>query len=1035
MKLFNFRNGIRYLLFLNSIFALQNLSAQEFSLDHVNYKVLSNDSVEVIGLNDNVPLRKIILPDTVKYEGKNYFIQGIQASGSQFICETITLPVCLQYIKGYHTFRSINTIYVKSLSSFCKIEKQKGWSGVTVDSPLKSLYEKEDKIINLVTPYDIKEITNNCFEGISLNSVTLSEGVISIGKNAFNVFGKENINNLYLCSTLKSIGEAAFNQLNKINVYSPSVSQWLGMSMGANVFSIYKGADLYFDNTAATRVVVPSGVTSINDYQFQHINNIEKIVFPASLQEIGEGAFMTCTNLSSITLNGTIQEIGSYSFTDIGKFVNIYLDDISYFINTNLGITGVALYLNGDRVTEINIPEGITEIPDYKFYRFRATKINLPSTLKTIGSYAFAEMPMATINLNEGLENIGTSAFENTTSNDFDFNKYNTKINTLPKSVKSINAFAFKNCIFENQVTFGPNIVTVSQNAFNQAVIPGIFFEEGVEQIEEKAFINATGFSSLNLPQSCITIGLSAFENCKDIKILNLPLNIATISNSAFKNCSGMKEFNLTETSIKQIGESSFEGCSGLNNINLTKSSLTSIARKAFANCETVDSILLSNNILIVRDSAFYNSPANYLDLGTGVQEIGSNALFIDSEMVVNVPNSLNKYGKNAIHGYVNIIDLKKWCNLEREGSLSIGSIQGVPLSNNYTLVIPDGIETVGKYAFGGLKGNSEHGIRSIIIPSSVKEIEDYAFYNWNATTLIIGSGVEKIGDEAFGIVSYKPWPQYQQIVVQNSNPPIIEDNSFNNLYSTLKVFVPESSIENYYNKWPHFDNFLSIPQSEAIKLPFTTIELPQNQNYYLNLEDLNINVDNLTGVQSSNPNIVICGLSYDRTTIYINPIIEGEAQLEIFNKYGIKSTYEIKVIPAIPPMLEIYPSVWLAEPGQTIYLDAIVSPEDINFEELKWSSSDETVAIVNDYGLVTALSIGNAIITATCEGVSATCEVMVVKDAGLENLINDDSEAFEIYSLEGILIKKDCKIQDLKFLHRGIYIIVCGKERYKISI
>ena len=44
----------------------------------------------------------------------------------------------------------------------------------------------------------------------------------------------------------------------------------------------------------------------------------------------------------------------------------------------------------------------------------------------------------------------------------------------------------------------------------------------------------------------------------------------------------------------------------------------------------------------------------------------------------------------------------------------------------------------------------------------------------------------------------------------------------------------------------------------------------------------------------------------------------------------------------------------------------------------ITWTSSDDTVATVSNAGLVTAVAIGNAVITATCEGFTATCAVEV---------------------------------------------------------
>lgn len=60
--------------------------------------------------------------------------------------------------------------------------------------------------------------------------------------------------------------------------------------------------------------------------------------------------------------------------------------------------------------------------------------------------------------------------------------------------------------------------------------------------------------------------------------------------------------------------------------------------------------------------------------------------------------------------------------------------------------------------------------------------------------------------------------------------------------------------------------------------------------------------------------------------------------------------------------------------------------------------------------------------------------KIKVVEGAGVEN-IYDDNALISIYSMNGILIKKDCKSEDLKSLSKGIYIIKSGNKSYKIVL
>ena len=78
---------------------------------------------------------------------------------------------------------------------------------------------------------------------------------------------------------------------------------------------------------------------------------------------------------------------------------------------------------------------------------------------------------------------------------------------------------------------------------------------------------------------------------------------------------------------------------------------------------------------------------------------------------------------------------------------------------------------------------------------------------------------------------------------------------------------------------------------------------------------------------------------------------------------------------------------------GDTEKLTATVLPEHAGYDGLVWSSNNASVALVDVEGLVTAVSAGNATITATVGGKQATCEVTVA-DAVPEGLTVTTYEA-----------------------------------------
>lgn len=66
---------------------------------------------------------------------------------------------------------------------------------------------------------------------------------------------------------------------------------------------------------------------------------------------------------------------------------------------------------------------------------------------------------------------------------------------------------------------------------------------------------------------------------------------------------------------------------------------------------------------------------------------------------------------------------------------------------------------------------------------------------------------------------------------------------------------------------------------------------------------------------------------------------------------------------------------------GETLQIAARVHPDDVVDPVLEWSSSDESVVMVDGTGQLTAVGAGNAVVTVMCGDVSASCEISVCGD------------------------------------------------------
>ena len=117
---------------------------------------------------------------------------------------------------------------------------------------------------------------------------------------------------------------------------------------------------------------------------------------------------------------------------------------------------------------------------------------------------------------------------------------------------------------------------------------------------------------------------------------------------------------------------------------------------------------------------------------------------------------------------------------------------------------------------------------------------------------------------------------------------------------------------------------------------------------------------------------------------------------------------------------------------GTTVQLTATVMPENTTNATVNWTSSDESIATVDENGMVTIHSKGECIITATTTDgtqLSATCTISALD--GITE-IWADGKRHNVYTLSGVLVMRDATIEDLARLPKGIYI--ASRKKFAIK-
>ena len=110
---------------------------------------------------------------------------------------------------------------------------------------------------------------------------------------------------------------------------------------------------------------------------------------------------------------------------------------------------------------------------------------------------------------------------------------------------------------------------------------------EGVERIEDRAFLGCTQIKVVELPSSVKSIGTDAFKLCTNLRRIDMPDGLVEIGKSAFKSCSSLK-YVLCPSSLEKIGTCAFMNCKSLLKVTLSEKihdSGEKIEDNAFSGC------------------------------------------------------------------------------------------------------------------------------------------------------------------------------------------------------------------------------------------------------------------------------------------------------------------------------------------------------------------------------------------------------------------------------------------------------------------
>ena len=146
--------------------------------------------------------------------------------------------------------------------------------------------------------------------------------------------------------------------------------------------------------------------------------------------------------------------------------------------------------------------------------------------------------------------------------------------------------------------------------------------------------------------------------------------------------------------------------------------------------------------------------------------------------------------------------------------------------------------------------------------------------------------------------------------------------------------------------------------------------------------------------VESTNPNVASVAKSYKNNSVYVTALSVGETTIVISTTdgSGVSASISVSVIPIPATGIEIEtPETTQLKVGQTIRLGVTITPDNATDKSIVWSSENSSIATVDPYGVVTAVSVGEVNITAmNSSGQTASIMINVVPTLAESLTINN---------------------------------------------